>query len=79
MRQKIDTMTKTLEDIYQEDVISHRAGRWGFDERYARLLVESGYHVDCSVTPLMDWSGSRERHMDVEDLITHFFQTELTG
>jgi hypothetical protein len=34
---------------------SHRAGRWSFDERYAQLLVENGYQVDCSVTPFVSW------------------------
>jgi hypothetical protein len=36
-------------------MVSHRAGRWAFDERYAEMLVEEGYRVDCSVTPLVSW------------------------
>lgn len=35
--------------------VSHRAGRWGLDERVARVLVELGYRVDCSVTPGLSW------------------------
>jgi len=35
--------------------VSHRAGRWGFDERIARALVDAGYQVDCSVTPGVSW------------------------
>ncbi len=63
MRAKIDTMTKLLEDTFGVKMVSHRAGRWAFNEHYARLLVDYGYKVDCSVTPHVDWSrtsGSRD-------------------
>ena len=36
-------------------MVSHRAGRWAFNEMYARMLLESGYLVDCSVTPHVSW------------------------
>ena len=39
MRAKVDYMTRLLEDTFQTKMVSHRAGRWAFDERYARLLV----------------------------------------
>ncbi len=55
MRDKIAYMTDLLEDMFNEKMVSHRAGRWGFNEEYARLLVERGYTVDCSVTPLENW------------------------
>ena len=55
MRRKLAHMTALLEDRFQVDVVSHRAGRWALDERYTRLLVELGYSVDCSVTPGVSW------------------------
>jgi hypothetical protein len=55
MKEKIDTLTRTLEDRFGEPVASHRAGRWAFDRRYAALLIDAGYRVDCSVTPGVDW------------------------
>lgn len=58
MRQKIEHMTHLLEDTFQMEIVSHRAGRWSFDARYAALLVEYGYRVDCSVTPCVDWRFS---------------------
>ncbi|BEV73157.1 polysaccharide deacetylase family protein [Paludibacterium sp. THUN1379] len=58
MRSKVDTMTKLLEDTFSIKMISHRAGRWAFDRRYAELLLEYGYQVDCSVTPHIDWGGT---------------------
>ena len=36
---------------------SHRAGRWSFNETYARILVDHGYRVDCSVTPYVSWAS----------------------
>jgi len=55
MRQKIATMTRLLEDRFDRRMVSHRAGRFGFDGRYAAMLLEEGYRVDCSVTPGIDW------------------------
>ncbi len=61
MREKVDYMTRLLEDTFQTKMVSHRAGRWAFDERYARLLVEYGYQVDCSVTPRVNWKTAKGR------------------
>lgn len=55
MRQKIEVMTRCLERIFETKMVSHRAGRWGFDNHYARILAELDYRVDCSVTPHMSW------------------------
>lgn len=38
MLEKIDYMTKLLQDIFQTPVLSHRAGRWAFNSTYARCL-----------------------------------------
>lgn len=57
MREKIKTHTAHLEDTFRTKMVSHRAGRWAFDEIYARMLVEEGYLVDCSVTPHVSWRG----------------------
>jgi peptidoglycan/xylan/chitin deacetylase (PgdA/CDA1 family) len=57
MKEKIDTLTRVLEDRFDQPVASHRAGRWAFDRRYASLLADAGYRVDCSVTPGVDWSA----------------------
>jgi hypothetical protein len=55
MREKIKTLTRLLEDRLDQKMVSHRAGRWAFDGRYAAMLLDEGYHVDCSVTPGIDW------------------------
>ncbi|HEX9389797.1 MAG TPA: hypothetical protein VF928_00650 [Usitatibacteraceae bacterium] len=56
MREKIKAMTGLLEDRFNQGVTSHRAGRWALDGRYAAMLIDEGYQVDCSVTPGVDWS-----------------------
>jgi hypothetical protein len=55
MADKIACMTELLEEKFGVKMTSHRAGRWAFDERYARLLAKHGYTVDCSVTPGLSW------------------------
>ncbi len=55
LRAKLRVQTAALEDRFGVKMLSHRAGRWAFDERYARALVDAGYRVDCSVTPGVSW------------------------
>lgn len=58
LREKVSYMTELLEETFQVKMLSHRAGRWAFDSRYARILTELGYRVDCSVTPGVNWRSS---------------------
>lgn len=58
MKEKIRVLTRLLEDRFDQAIVSHRAGRWAFDARYAAMLLEEGYRVDCSVTPGVDWRGN---------------------
>lgn len=55
MREKIKVMTDLLEDTFCVKMISHRAGKYSFNETYAHILVENRYRVDCSVTPFISW------------------------
>jgi hypothetical protein len=55
MEAKIKFLTELLEETFGRKMLSHRAGRWAFDSRYAKLLVKYGYLVDCSVTPHISW------------------------
>jgi hypothetical protein len=58
MQEKIHFMTRLLEDRFDTPIVSHRAGRWAFDGRYAAMLLAEGYKVDCSVTPGVDWRAN---------------------
>ena len=57
--QKIDYLTKTLEDTFQVGITSHRGGRWYFDNRILNELVRLNYLVDCSCTPGVSWRGKK--------------------
>jgi len=58
MVEKVSHMTDVLEETFGVKMQSHRAGRWAFDETYARILVDRGYLVDCSVTPHVSWRAA---------------------
>jgi len=55
LRDKVAHMTDLLEQAFETPMTSHRAGRWSFDDVYARVLIEKGYMVDSSVTPHVTW------------------------
>lgn len=57
LREKVKVMTSTLEDAFGAKMVSHRAGRFSFDAKYARALVDHGYRTYCSVTPNVSWRG----------------------
>ncbi len=57
MLEKVEFMTSLLRDTFDVEIASHRAGRWGFNGDYARMLQACGYRVDCSVTPHVSWAG----------------------
>jgi hypothetical protein len=59
IREKVDYLTRLLEDTFGVPIVSHRAGRRGMDEVYARVLAERGYRVDCSVTPHFSWRAMK--------------------
>lgn len=56
IREKVGFLTKLLEDTFGVKMTSHRAGRWSMNAVYARILVEHGYRIDCSVTPHVSWA-----------------------
>lgn len=58
MREKVRVVTEALAERFGQPMRSHRAGRWGFNAVYARILAEAGYVVDCSVTPHTSWRNS---------------------
>lgn len=59
MKAKIRAITRLLEERFERKMLSHRAGRWALDGRYAAMLADEGYLVDCSVTPGVDWRANR--------------------
>ena len=55
MRDKVLFIHDLLEETFGVKMQSHRGGRWALDARYVRILMESGYAVDCTITPGHSW------------------------
>ena len=58
-RAKLTTLGEALRARTGRAPTSYRAGRWGFAAEHIDVLVELGYLVDCSVTPLVDRRGNK--------------------
>lgn len=60
---KLECLTELLRTRLGRSPQSYRAGRWGLSAAHIPVLLQLGYIVDCSVTPLMNWgdAGARER------------------
>jgi peptidoglycan/xylan/chitin deacetylase (PgdA/CDA1 family) len=54
-RDKIRTLTDSLTQVLGTRPLSFRAGRWGLDSTTVSALIDCGYRVDSSVTPLRSW------------------------
>jgi hypothetical protein len=63
---KLESLTRLLTAKLGHAPRSYRAGRWGLSAAHLPVLLQLGYTVDCSVTPLVDWRdpGARERGQD---------------
>lgn len=84
MREKVRMLTGVLEDVFGVKMVSHRAGRWAFNDAYARILAELGYKVDCSVTPHVSWrmvmgAAGGNGGSDYTGFPDHAYQMELDG
>ena len=56
---KMDYMTKYLQDTFQDEIISHRGGRYSINEVILESLDKNGYKVDCSVVPGYNFAVSK--------------------
>jgi len=57
--QKLKNLTRQIETSFGRRPLSFRSGRFGFDEKVARILTDNGYLVDSSVTPYTNWSSNK--------------------
>jgi hypothetical protein len=56
--EKLDVLTTRVADALGQPPASYRAGRWGFSAAHVGDLLAQGYIVDCSVTPLVNWTDA---------------------
>lgn len=59
MKEKLQHLHDDLQQRFGVPIRSHRAGRWAMNKSYASMLVDLGVEVDCSVTPGVNWSGTK--------------------
>jgi hypothetical protein len=57
LSEKVRKLTGQIESSFGKRPLSFRSGRFGFDERLARMLAENSYLIDSSVTPWASWAG----------------------
>lgn len=57
LTEKIKNLTNLIETSFGRKPSSFRSGRYGFNEKVARILAANMYLVDSSVTPFIDWSA----------------------
>ena len=62
IRKKLETLTAQIEAGFERRPKSYRAGRFGFDGKSLECLEELKYIVDCSVTPLVNWSNANSEY-----------------
>ncbi len=55
--EKVRNLTDQIESSFGKRPLSFRSGRFGFDERLARILSENSYLIDSSVTPCASWAA----------------------
>ena len=53
---KVAAMMTLLQDKFEQQIVSHRSGRWATNEAYFQSLARHGIRVDCSATPEVDLS-----------------------
>jgi len=58
LENKVKLITQLLEETFNIKMRSHRAGRWALNEFYVKVLIENGYHIDCTVTPRVNWRSA---------------------
>jgi len=56
--EKAECLRREIEKTYGLSPISHRAGRWGIDQRSVDWLIRNGFVAESSVVPLLNWSQS---------------------
>ncbi len=55
LNEKIKHLTAQIEASFGQKPTSFRSGRYGFNEKVAKVLAENYYLVDSSVTPYTNW------------------------
>lgn len=63
LKEKTKYLTDLLTNNFQTEIVSHRGGRWYLDRNVIKVLEETGYKIDCSVTPGISWTKTIGNHL----------------
>lgn len=61
IRAKHQFLKNYLEERFEQEVVSYRAGRWATNDDLFDVLDDLGFKVDCSITPEIDHSSNPGR------------------
>ena len=59
LTEKIKTLTDQIESSFGKRPLSFRSGRFGYNKAIGKVLIESNYIVDSSVTPYVSWKKNK--------------------
>ncbi len=59
LSEKIKYLTDQIQKSVGQRPFSFRSGRYGFNDKVAKVLIQNSYLVDSSVTPFIDWSKNK--------------------
>lgn len=59
LSRKVKNLTDQIEASFGKRPSSFRSGRFGFNEKVARILTDNLYLVDSSITPFTSWSVNK--------------------
>lgn len=57
-RAKLERLTRRIGEAFGRPPVAYLAGRYGFGRNTAKILLDLGYRVDCSIAPGWDDSAS---------------------
>ncbi len=57
IEKKLETLSSLLSNVFEKKVTSARSGRWATNNTYFSSIKKEGILVDCSITPMIDYSS----------------------
>lgn len=64
IEEKVCFLTDLLENTFETEIITHRSGRWATNQTYFKILDKYNYKIDCSVTPMINWTKAAGQSTD---------------
>tara|TARA_Y100000768_G_scaffold388696_1_gene386263 strand:+ start:870 stop:1796 length:927 start_codon:yes stop_codon:yes gene_type:complete len=65
--QKANYLYNAICDSFESAPTSHRAGRWGIDDRTIKWLVRKKFKVDSSVVPMINYKSNKGKNVGGPD------------